>query len=259
MITQKQIEKAKEFLKKRLSAELSMKVHLEEEMEEAAKEIIEVALKYKVSPKNFKFSSIPEMEKEVDEIVKKLRRLIYNYIDLLSCYTHKEDREEIVEHMNSLFHGKTLKERISIYCNRYKYEIEAAIVSGLILGKSDKNILSSITTNMSAPYNNPDLKSVSKMGVSSQVRLRSGGISYGPGESNSSYNSMLKLSRNTIADSWMWWQYVDAKRDGAIGFYQYRGSSFPCSLCDSEVGYHSIESDYGFPHPYCKCFRVYVY
>ncbi|WP_368115898.1 hypothetical protein [Bacteroides salyersiae] len=235
MITQKQIEKAKEFLKKRLSAELSMKVHLEEEMEEAAKEIIEVALKYKVSPKNFKFSSIPEMEKEVDEIVKKLRRLIYNYIDLLSCYTHKEDREEIVEHMNSLFHGKTLKERISIYCNRYKYEIEAAIVSGLILGKSDKNILSSITTNMSAPYNNPDLKSVSKMGVSSQVRLRSGGISYGPGESNSSYNSMLKLSRNTIADSWMWWQYVDAKRDGAIGFYQYRGSSFPTPVRDKDL------------------------
>lgn len=259
MITEKQISEAKEFLKKRLSAELSMKSHLEEELIESAKEIVKIAKKYKITPVNFRFSVNKEMQKEVEAVIEKLRKLIYNYTELLSYYTHKEDKDDIVAYINSETHGKTLKERISIYCNRYKYEIEAAIASGFLLGNSEKDILNNISSNLNAPYNNPDFKLAVNMGVSSESRIEAGGISYGVGVSNSSFNSLSKLTRNTIAAAWMWWQFSKSRKEGAKGYYQYRGSSFPCELCDSEVGFHSIESDNGLPHPYCKCFRVYVY
>jgi hypothetical protein len=259
MITEKQISEAKDFLKRRLAAELSMNEHLKEELTDAAKEIVRISLKYNIPPRNFRFSSNKELLEEVGAVIKKLRETVYIHTEFLSCYARKEDREEVIGYINAETHGKTLKERISIYCNRYKFEVESAIASGLLLGKSGKEIENSISSNLNAPYNNPSFKEAVRQGVSSESRIAAGGISYGVGVSNSAFNSLNKLTRNTIADAWMWWQFMSHKRDGAVGYYQYRGSSFPCGLCDSEVGYHPIGADYGLPHPYCKCFRVYVY
>ena len=48
--TKKQIQDAKDFIKLRLQAEISMQSHLEELLVQAAKEIIDISFKYDIQP-----------------------------------------------------------------------------------------------------------------------------------------------------------------------------------------------------------------
>ena len=53
--TKKQIQDAKDFIKLRLRAEISMQSHLEELLVQAAKEIIDISFKYDIQPAMFRF------------------------------------------------------------------------------------------------------------------------------------------------------------------------------------------------------------
>ena len=55
--TDKEIEEAKEYLRQRLDAELSMRTNLQIVMIEAAKQIIDISYRYKISPELFRFSA----------------------------------------------------------------------------------------------------------------------------------------------------------------------------------------------------------
>ena len=55
--TKKQIQDAKDFIKLRLQAEISMQSHLEELLVQAAKEIIDISFKYDIQPAMFRFSA----------------------------------------------------------------------------------------------------------------------------------------------------------------------------------------------------------
>ena len=61
--------------------------------------------------------------------------------------------------------------------------------------------------------------------------------------------------------AWMLYDHETAVRDGAKGFYVYRGSSYDCPECDSHVGYHKITDMSALPpiHHHCYCFVVYEY
>ena len=53
--TDKEIEEAKEYLRQRLDAELSMRTNLQIVMIEAAKQIIDISYRYKISPEHSVF------------------------------------------------------------------------------------------------------------------------------------------------------------------------------------------------------------
>ena len=82
--TQKDIEEAKAFIRKRVEAEISMQNHLDEALLWAAKEIIDISYKYKIKASLFKFSANPQLKKEVDTILARLREMIYKYTEKLS-------------------------------------------------------------------------------------------------------------------------------------------------------------------------------
>ena len=66
--TDKEIEEGKEYLHQRLDAELSMRTNLQIVMIEAAKQIIDISYRYKISPELFRFSANRQLQKEVDAI-----------------------------------------------------------------------------------------------------------------------------------------------------------------------------------------------
>ena len=66
--TDKEIEEAKEYLRQRLDAELSMRTNLQIVMIEAAKQIIDISYRYKISPELFRFSANRQLQEEVDEV-----------------------------------------------------------------------------------------------------------------------------------------------------------------------------------------------
>lgn len=256
--TKKQIQDAKDFIKLRLQAEISMQSHLEELLVQAAKEIIDISFKYDIQPAMFRFSANENLKRDVSEVLRKLRELIYDYTETLSVYDRKEERDAIVDFINREDHGKTLSERIGIYCNRFQYEVEAAIAAGLIAGIGKDKIKNSVKSYLNAPYANPFFKRAADNGGAAATRIKTDGVSYGVGKSNSAYNSLNTLTRFAVGSAWMLFWGLEHKDKGYTGFYSYRGSSYPCSYCDSMVGYHPISDYQNQWHIRCCCYFVFV-
>jgi hypothetical protein len=251
------IYNAKQFVLNRIEDELKAVRGASSLIEEATRKIITISKKYKINPKNFRFSANKELKEEVDKVIKQLKYAIYDLIVGISVYEFDKDNEDMLAFLNSTYFNKTLKERLGIYTNRLKFEIEAAIAAGLFLNNGIEKILKGITTHIKAPYTNPDIISSFGKGLSA-TRINTKGISYGVGHSNSSFNALERLIRNTVASSRMWWMGENAKKSGATGFFSFRGSSYPCAYCDSMVGYHPIEEYQYIWHPNCRCYFVFV-
>ena len=257
--TQRDIDEAKAFILKRIEAEISMQSHLDEALMWAAKEIAEISYRYKMSASMFRFSANKRLQSEVDSVIEKLREMIYEYTETLSVAVSKEDKEDIIAWMNEEEYGHTLKERINIYTNRFKFEIESFVAAGILASLTVGELTGVIRNNLSMPYNNSLFrKAVSKGGMSAS-RIKTGGISYGNGHSNSARNLLNTLTRNTISQAWMQMYGSSAYKNGATGFYSFRGSIYPCAYCDDMVGYHPIEEYRGGWHPNCRCYFVFVY
>lgn len=256
--TDKDIKEAMAFIKDRVNAEISMQTHLDDALLAAAKEIAQIAYRYKIKASLFRFSANQELHREVNNVIAKLRQRLYEYIETLALSVDKEQKDELLLYINRETYGKTLKERINTYTNRFKYEIEAFIAAALLSKLSVEKLIASIRQDLEAPYNNNLFKKGVQLGGMA-TRLRTGGVSYGNGHSNSSRNLLKSLSRNTIASAWMFMYGEIAKSKGAIGFFSFRGSSYPCAHCDDMTGYHPIEEYRGMWHPNCRCFFVFAY
>ena len=131
--TSKEIEEAKDYLRQRLNAELSMENNLLAIMYQAAKEIIAVSYKYNVPTNQFSFSYNKELQEEVETIIANLRELIEDYTETLAVATHTDEKEHIISFINRESHGKTLVDRINAYTTQFKKELEVAIASGSLL------------------------------------------------------------------------------------------------------------------------------
>ena len=257
--TDKEINEAQDYVKQRLRAEISMQKNLNEALIQAAREIIVISEKYDIPPRMFRLSANWKLKSEIDKIISNLRKLIHEYTETLSVYDREEEKEEIIAFINKESHGKTLAERINIYCNRYRFEIESAIAAGLIAGISNKAIEDSIKNNLRSPYNNPYFRKAVVEGDSVATRIQTDGISYGVGRSNSAFNSLNTLTRYAIGSSWMWYWGRIGEKNGATGFYSFRGSSYPCDECQSHAGvFQPMSAYYGEYHLHCKCIFVFV-
>jgi len=257
--TDRDIEEAKSFIRKRVEAEISMQKHLDDALLWAAKEIIAISYKYKIKASLFRFSTNRSLGKEVDAVIEKLREMLYDYTEKASVSVDEDEGNAIIPFINAESYGHTLKERIGIYTNRYKYELEAFIASGLLASYSETGLLSAVRGNLNAPYNNPLFRNSVQKGGILATRIRTNGISYGQGHSNSSRNLLNTLLRNAVGAAWMFVYGEVAKSKGAIGFYSFRGSSYPCKYCQDLVGYHPIEDYQGQWHLNCRCYFVFVY
>lgn len=257
--TQRDIDEAKAFILRRVEAEISMQSHLDEALLWAAREIAKISYKYKIKASMFRFSANPDLKAEVDKVIARLREMLLEYTEMLSVEVDKDRKDEIIELIEEESYGHTLKERINIYTNRYIYELEAFIAAGLLASMSIDRLMQTIKNNLSMPYNNDLFRNTVIKGGMAATRIKTGGISYGKGHSNSARNLLNTLLRNTIGFAWMSVFGWNAQKNGATGFYSFRGSSYPCDLCDDMVGYHPIEEYKGYWHLNCRCYFVFVY
>lgn len=248
--TRQQITEAKQYVLDRVEAELSSVSALDTRLLRAARDIIRIARKYNVPPERFRFSADTRLQREVDAVIARLKEEILSDIQTCSLASGKSGREEVIAFLEEKQYGKTLRQRIDTYARRWKYEIEAFIAAALIKGIAATSIENAYRQH----YKNPYAFINGEKGAA--VRLQ--GASYGAGRSNLSYNMLSSLSRNSVATAWMHADRVEAERGGATGFYSYRGSSYPCTYCDSKVGYHPISEFPGTWHPRCKCYFIFV-
>ena len=233
------ILEAKEYIRKRLDAELAMEHYLDRQLLKAAREIVSLAYSYNIPPTQFSFDYDMVLSFKVSQIIAKLKTLIEEYDIMLALSTPKMEEETLTEHIFREIDGITYSQRLNTYTNKFKSELESFISAGLIAGLSS----SGLTNEIKKTYKHPKQGSI----ISDKVK------------GFSSYSRLLLLARHTIADAWMYADGEWMRKNGAVGYMVYRGSSYPCSVCDMTVGYHPI-NDYVLPvHPNCMCYAVPVY
>ena len=105
--TDKEIEEAKEYLRQRLDVELSMRTNLQIVMIEAAKQIIDISYRYKISPELFRFAANRQLQEEVDAIILSLLEIIEDYTYTLAVATHEDNKDVIITYITRESYGKT--------------------------------------------------------------------------------------------------------------------------------------------------------
>lgn len=240
------IESAKEYMRQRLDAEHSMAYNLESLMREAAERIVAICYAANVSPKGFNYNLLSlSAQRKIDEVIEWLRGLIDDYFQTLAIAEHTDTEDEVLPLILGENHGETFAERLDGYCTKYKNELMLLIGAGLFLGVTEPALTTSIKENIRHPYANQLLAD----GIDAP-------ITYGRGRTNSMFTAISDLTRFGIAQAWMWNQYINNRKSGCVGWFVMRGSSYPCELCDSYVGFHSDESELPPYHGHCACFAV---
>ena len=241
---EKDIEAAKAYLRQRLSAELSMARNLGAAMRQAAIRIVSICYLANVTPRNFSFAALTSRaQREIDAVIEWLRETIDDYFQTLAVTSHDDDRDAILPAPESVFY-----DRLEDYCSKYKDELLLLIGAGMSLGVDSSTLGNSIGDNLKHPYDNSLVADAIEAPISD-----------GRGRTNSMFTAIGNLTRFGIAEAWMLWWYVNGRRNGAVGWRVYRGSSFPCELCDSMVGFHADDSDLPPYHNSCKCFAAPIY
>lgn len=247
--TESDIEAAKAYLRERLECERAMGSLLESAMKEAAEKIVEICYAANVNPQTFRYSDLPlRVQWDIDEVIQQLQEAIDDYFVTLAIADHEENRDALIPLLYGENHGSTFEERLSDYCGKYKNELMLLIGAGLFLGIAKSALVKSIGENLKHPYANQLLAD----GIGES-------ISYGRGRTNSMLTAIGDLTRYGIAQGWMKNQYLNNRKDGCIGWWVRRGSSYNCELCDSYVGFHTDESELPPFHGHCCCMAIPIY
>lgn len=252
--TDDELKEAKAYLLERLDAEHSMAVNLKKVMEKAAARIVELSYKYNIPPENFSFSHNARLQNEIDEIVSELTEEIIEDTELLATYKADEHEDEVLAFIHRETHGNTLEGRVRDYVDKYKNELEIGLIAAMFMRKSKDETLSAILENMESPFKNPIILDAMQNGAIIEIP------NYGRGHSNSMFTALKKLTGHAIAEAWMHLLWLVAIEGGAIGFVTFRGSTYPCNICDEYAGVvHPLEDPMPPLHLNCVCGAVFVY
>lgn len=248
--TEKEIEAAKAYLRLRLDAELSMVYNLEVIMREAAERFVEICYSANVDPNNSSFDKLPiKVRMQLEEVIQWLRETIEDYFLTLAIAEHEENKDKILPFILGAENGFIFSERLEDYCTKYRDELLLLIGAGLFLDIGKSALAKSIGSHLKQPYKNPDLVD----GIAAP-------ITYGRGRTNSMLTAIGNLTRFGIAHGWMKNWEIETTKDGAIGWMVQRGSTVPCSLCDENCGFHTIEEGTQLPqHVCCCCLAIPIY
>lgn len=246
--TEADIEVAKDYLRERIECEHAMTVLLENVMKEAAEKIVEICYSAGVNPQTFRYSDLPvRLQYQIDDIIRQLQSDIDDYFQTFAIADHEDNLDKILPFILGEQNGSTFEERLSDYCDKYRYELMLLIGTGLFLGIAKSALVKSIGENLKHPYANQLLAD----GI--EVPL-----TYGRGKSNSMFNAINALTKYGIGKGWMYNRHLKAELERAQGFMTFRNSHYPCDMCDEYASYaHPMDDPIPPIHANCVCGTIY--
>lgn len=265
--TEEDISAAKEFILRRESYADTLGDRIDDIIAEAAALVVAVCYKYNVSPKSLLFSSafnkdmMDEISMVMDEAEAEILDLTYEYSTRVS--NDRNIINPLIAWMALLGRGnKNLKDTLETYMYKMMKDWEAAIAAMRYLGTSQSDAITKIKTYIHHIYEMPEVRAAIRRKTEfAATYIRLGGVQPGAvGISNNGSTNVVNMGKITLQMAWMKAQLMDFKSKGAAGYYQLRGSTYACDICDDAVGLHigDILND-PFPHSHCCCYRVPIY
>lgn len=264
-------EHYRKYLKKVIDEMVSTSSGLEAVIKQNLSKLIDISLQYSGLGKSFQFSSNQNLQESINETLGQLRTEIFNYIYLKcekvdeiaqeSNNVKADNSEALLIFLSTKIADLTLENRIEAHVLKMTSEIEAYVAAGIYKGLNRSQILSAYMFNIKKPYLAPLLLEAFKKGGFKAERIASKGLTLGKGKYVAAFNDLKRTARDNIFGAYGQMQQRIWERDsGYAGWTTYRGSSYPCQLCDMETGrFHSKEEMYYGYHVGCVCVPVPVY
>lgn len=251
------------YLKKRLELENRGNEKIKRIIVNAFKDLLALTFPCPLTAQNFRLDLLPNQE-GINELLKDMRTQIYLTV-VECCESVADQRKELYSQQGFPFvvadileQGEdSIRHKSSLYSNRVTKEFETWIAMALFYKWSKNLALRMFTTNCGDLYKTNSFKKATTATKFYATRLKNGGVSYGVGHYQSSLKSLHRLNTIAIGATSKSIDSQILKKIGASGYNVYRGSSYPCAVCDFNVGFHPISADDLPPyHPNCCCFAV---
>ena len=267
-ITEEDIRTGKNFVLRREIAANGLASLVDSLLADAAAKITQIAYKYGVDPKEFMLSPqyneqmFRQMSRILDELEDAILDLIEDYS--LRCTKDDDKKKWLLLWILALGrNGKGLRRSLQDRLWMFSRDIEAMIVAARTAKMDVTRAVSVIRSNLHTSYLMPGMQEAfANSSLYKAQYIRKHGVKKGNrGSSNSEANNIIRFAKTTVQMAWMQYHRRLYEGHGAAGYYVLRGSTFPCDLCDSMVGYHPIDDVDGYPmyHANCQCFTVPVF
>lgn len=275
--TEKEIRDGKNFVLRREKAASELQEQISDILTEAAGQIAAICLKYNIKAEDFTMTANTNMYSEVSDVMDETEEAIMELIEQYSASVtdDKKHRQALILYILSLGRsGMNLRSTLEGYMNRYLYDIEALIASFKL--RMEKNpqikksaVISQIKAAQHSVYTTPAVReAIASPRQLSARYIKTKGVHRDDvplpitGSSNSNANNVENMAKITLQMAWMREELDEWEEDGAVGYYQLRGSSYPCEICDAAVGFYlgfpdRLEGD--IEHPHCQCWRIPIY
>lgn len=266
--TQDDITAAKEFILQREECARLLQSRIDEILSDSAERIVTICYKYDFDPKNLYFGTgfNEQMMEEISEIMDGLEQKILDLIYEYSTRTaNDKDRiDALLLWMAALGRGnKNLKDTLDGYLYKFMKDLEAAVAALKFAQATMSEAITSVKTHLHTIYTMPEVITAFKEASTfAATYIQSMGVQKGGvGLSNNGSTNVTNMAKLTLQMAWMRSRRLEMEDDGVPGYYVLRGSNYPCSLCDSKVGFHPITDTEDYPpyHGHCCCFVVPIY
>lgn len=111
------IQKAKQYLQSRLDAEASMSRNLSAMLLVFANQLLAIYKKYGVKPDSVLAQNHPDLQREIQNLIRRLKDELYDDVELLSIQADNQQKDHIIALINMSIYGYTLKSRIDYWVN----------------------------------------------------------------------------------------------------------------------------------------------
>lgn len=266
--TQEDIDAAKRFVLMREEHAQLLQSRIDEVLADAMERIITICYRYDVDPKllylsnGFNEQMMNEISEAMDEAEEEILSLIEEYSTRVT--TDKDRAKTLLAWMLLLGRkNRNLQQTLDNYLYKFMKDIESAVAALKFANIPLAQAITKAKTHLHTIYVMPEVQQAFKQAETfTATYIRSRGVVKGNvGLSNNGSTNVTNMAKTTLQMVWMRSQVMDYKEQGAAGLYVLRGSSYPCSPCDDNCGFHPIEESYGVlpVHPSCCCYAIPVF
>lgn len=247
------------FASKRAQAQRNAADHVANILWKTAESIVKATRKYRPYYQSKTMSNVAQYEKEARQIAANAEKAIEKYVEAYSQAggrVLKIDTKELVSnYLKQEVFGKTYMQRNSEYLSDFSEDIVKLVKAGVSLRYDERKIINAVRSSYKDPYNRSLItKEAKKNSKVLEVPHRGKGIF------SASYGNVIRNAQNTINLVWGKIEMEYGKRNKAIGFRSFRGSSYPCDQCDYEASYiHTFRDPYPPYHAHCVCYTKFIF
>lgn len=262
--TEDDISKAKRWTLLRNENAARLSSLIESRLQDAIRELTKIGYKYNCKPEDFQFSQDENLREEVADIMNNLEDDI---MELVEEYSLNESDDE--ERRNNLLpwllalHSKntdSLSETLHERLTQFLFDTEAQIAAMKLSKYSQSKAITRCLSTMHSVYIAPEVIAAFKKKSAARY-LKTRGVHEGnQGLSSSGAVNIENFGDMTARMAWSHSQYIQALEEGKDGYLCFRGSTYPCDLCDEVCSvFHPIEQGMVLPvHGHCACYAVFI-